>query len=118
MRIYELLKRANATAPERAITDRVIASRVHCPVRNVVDHSLDLLNAGIPVVASCGKRNAGTRGKGRYIENDEGRVREYAKALQKRGVKVILRCRAARRCSQLMAEKNAIDSRGQRRLFA
>jgi hypothetical protein len=117
-RIFELLRRLDATAPDRAVTDREIAGKVHCPVRNVIDHVVELAGVGIAILASCGKRGAGARGKGRYIEVDAGRVLAYSKGLHGRAKKIHMRAKHYRDLARRMEEQNAIDSRGQRRLFA
>jgi len=116
-RIHEFLRRTNATAPDRAVTDREIASRVHCPIRDVVDHAAELLGAGIPVVASCGSSRDGRGGKGRYLENDPAKLKEYGDSLKRRGVSVLRRRQLVMRCRRLMLERMSIEPTGQRRLF-
>ncbi|MCB9852780.1 MAG: hypothetical protein H6819_06765 [Phycisphaerales bacterium] len=117
-RIADLLRRANATAPERAITDRIIADRVHCPVRSVVELVVELAAIDIAVLASCGTKNGGRLGKGRYIETNPAAVLAYSKALHSRAKSIHMRAKHYRDLARRMEENQAVDSRGQRRLFA
>ena len=117
-RIFEFLRRANATAPERAITDREIAARVHCQARDVIDHVVELAAIDVAVLASCGKEQTGNRGKGRYIEADPAKVLAYSKGLHGRARSIHMRAKHFRDLARRMEEQHAIDSRGQRRLWA
>ena len=116
-RVLELLRRANATAPERALTDRVVASRVHCPVREVIDLAAEIETLDVAVLASCGSASGSSAGKGRYIEADPLKVRAYSNALHSRAKSIHMRAKRYRRLAERMEENAAVDSRGQRRLF-
>lgn len=95
LRVLAVLRGMHAYSESRAVTDKVIADKANLPRRVIIDAALELLRAGILVIATC------TRSRGRYIIQPGGDLRPahlHAQSLEQRGKGVMARARAVRDC--------------------
>jgi len=113
--LLEVLRRA-AFLRGLAITDKVLASRIGVPARELIDLADELIQAGHVVVAEVSDP------KGRWLctrAEDLTAARRYANSLGRRGVRVLRRRKVVRwaieRADLALPE---MDSTGQYLLFA
>lgn len=117
-RLWCVLLDAHALSPDEAMADRVAANRVPCAVRNVIDLALELTRIDVAVLATCGTRGSSRAGKGRYIESDPALIRAYGESQHQRAIAIHGRGKAFTDLADRIDARRAVDSAGQRRLFA
>ena len=117
-RVLSALLAARADAPERAVTDREIALRAGVAQREVIDLAEELVAIDVAVLATCGRKRAGTAGKGRFICLRPDWVRLYAEKLHKRAKSIHGRAAAYSSLAARLEAKRTTETTGQRRLFA
>ncbi|MDX2197945.1 MAG: hypothetical protein SF069_03120 [Phycisphaerae bacterium] len=111
-RLLTALTELNATAPERAVTDRVLAEHTRLLERHIIDHAFELIEHGWLILAQT------TRPPGRYLTADLDLARRYERSLGSRAKEVLIRRRALRRAIAAHERKRRTESNGQGRLWA
>lgn len=115
--VLGVLRRLNATAPDRAVPDHEISREARVPCRNVIGLVEELVVLDVAVLATCGKGREEQRGKGRFICTNPQMVREYAEKLHKRAKSIHGRAGKYRDLAERMdAKRMPVDSMGQGRL--
>lgn len=108
VRLLGFYRAANATTPERALTDAEVAKLAGIHTREVIDLVKSLavdLDVG---VLACEA--------GRYIETDPARVRAYGERCHKRAANIHDRGWTYIRLADRMEAKRRTETTGQRRL--
>lgn len=115
--VLRALEYAGAQSTATALPDREISRRTGLPQRDIIDLAEALAEMDIAVLASCGDSRGGRARKGRYIERDPAKVRDYGERLQKRAAQIHQRAWNYIRLAERMEARRKVETNGQGRMF-